>query len=66
MAVMFSNWLAPDSVLRVVGGMHLTHRACRIFVHRGPDLTQHVEQGVFLQSGQLLVSQPCGVEPMLT
>jgi hypothetical protein len=48
-----------------MGGMHLTHRACEIFVHLALDLTQRVKKGVFLEGGQVLVSQPHGMEPKL-
>jgi hypothetical protein len=35
----FSDQLAPDKVLRVVGGVHLTHKACRVPIHLALDLT---------------------------
>jgi hypothetical protein len=61
-----TRYWAPDSVLRVVGSVGLTHRACRVFVHPALDLAQCVETRVFLECGYILVSQMCGVEPELT
>jgi hypothetical protein len=35
----FADWMDPNVVLRVVGGMHLTHKEYRVFVHPALDLT---------------------------
>jgi hypothetical protein len=45
--------------------MHLARRAFKAFTHLALDLTLFVRVEGFLESGQFLVSWPCGVEPEL-
>jgi hypothetical protein len=52
-------------VLRTVGVVRLAHRAFEVFDHPDLDLTQFVEQRIFPQCDQVLVSWPHGIEPRL-
>jgi hypothetical protein len=61
----FHDRVVPDLVLRIVGVMHLARRAFKAFTHLALDLTLFVRVEGFLESGQFLVSWPCGVEPEL-
>jgi hypothetical protein len=45
--------------------MRLAHRGLKVFDHLDLDLTQFVEQRVFLVCDQVLVTWPRGVEPRL-
>jgi hypothetical protein len=58
--------MIPNLLLRIVGVMHLVHRAFEVFNHPDLDLTQFVEQRIFQKCDQVLVSWPCGIEPRLT
>jgi hypothetical protein len=52
-------------VLRTVDVMHLAHRAFEVFDHPDLDLTRFVEQRIFLEWDQFLVSWSCGIDPRL-
>jgi hypothetical protein len=57
--------VVPDLVLKIVGVMHLAHRALEEFNHSILDLILFVEQRVFPESHQVLVSWLCGIESKL-
>jgi hypothetical protein len=59
------HWVIPNLVVRIVGVMHLAHRAFDVFDHPDLDLTRFVEQRIFPKCDQVLVSWPRDVEPRL-
>jgi hypothetical protein len=56
----------PSLVLRIVGFMFQAHREFEVFDHPDLDLTQFIEERIFIECDQVLVSWLHGVEPRLT
>jgi hypothetical protein len=54
--------LIPNIVLKTVGVMHLAHRVFKVFDLPDLDLTQFVEQRIFPECVQILVSWSRGIE----
>jgi hypothetical protein len=52
-------------VLKIVGVMHRVHRAFKVFDDPDQDLTQFVEQKIFLRCDQFLLPWSHGIEPWL-
>jgi hypothetical protein len=57
--------MIPNLVLRTVGVMHLAHRAFEVFDHLDLDPTRSVEQRIFPECDQVLVSWSYGIETRL-
>jgi hypothetical protein len=55
----------PNLVLKIVGVMRLVHRAFKVFDHLDLDLTWFIEQMIFHECDQVLVSWSYGIEARL-
>jgi hypothetical protein len=63
--ILIFHRVIPNLVLNTVGIMHLAHRLFKVFDHLELDLTRFVEQRIFPNWDQGLVSWSHGIEPRL-